>query len=68
MSKTSAPMPAAESRCWRDPISPETGATVLSLTAEFSDTDPMVESASQPLHLRVMQLLALQSSGTRRFC
>jgi hypothetical protein len=68
MSKTSAPMPAAESRCWRDPISPETGATPLTLTAEFSDTDPMVESASQPLHLRVMRLLALQSSGTRRFC
>jgi hypothetical protein len=31
------------SRCWRDVISPETGATVLSLVAETPD--PMVELA-----------------------
>jgi hypothetical protein len=32
-------------RCWRDRISPKTGATVLNLAPEFSDTDPQVELA-----------------------
>ena len=45
MSTTSAPMPAVGARCWRDRISPETGATVLNLAPEFSDTDPLVELA-----------------------
>jgi hypothetical protein len=45
MSTTSAPPPAIGSRCWRDLISPETGATVLNLAADNSDTDPMVELA-----------------------
>jgi hypothetical protein len=45
MSTTSATVPAVGSRCWRDRISPETGATLLSLAAEFSDTDPLVELA-----------------------
>jgi len=38
-------MPAVESRCWHDRISPETGSTVLSLATEISDTDPLVEMA-----------------------
>jgi hypothetical protein len=42
---TSATLPAIGSRCWRDLISPETGATVLNLAAETIDTDPMVELA-----------------------
>ena len=33
------------SRCWRDLISPESGATVLSLGGDSSDADPMVELA-----------------------
>jgi hypothetical protein len=45
MSTTSANLPAIGSRCWRDLISPETGATVLNLAADSSDTDPMVELA-----------------------
>ena len=45
MSTTSAILPAIGSRCWRDLISPETGATVLSLAAASSDTDPMLELA-----------------------
>ena len=30
-------------RCWRDLISPSTGAMVLSLPAEMPEDDPMVE-------------------------
>ena len=45
MPDTTTPLPAIGSRCWRDQISPETGATVLNLAPEFSDTDPMVELA-----------------------
>ncbi len=45
MSTTPASIPAVGARCWRDLISPKTGATVLSLAAEFSDTDPLVELA-----------------------
>jgi hypothetical protein len=45
MSRTPATLPAVGSRCWRDLISPETGATVLNLAADSSDTDPMVELA-----------------------
>ena len=45
MSTNPIPLPAIGSRCWRDLISPETGATLLSLAAEFSDTDPLVELA-----------------------
>ena len=44
MSTTPAPLPAMGSRCWRDRISPETGATVLSLDSS-SPEDPMVQSA-----------------------
>jgi hypothetical protein len=43
MSTTSATLPAIGSRCWRDLISTDTGATVLNLAAETSDTDPMME-------------------------
>jgi hypothetical protein len=45
MSTTPASLPAIGSRCWRDQISPETGATVLNLAADSSDADPMVELA-----------------------
>ena len=45
MTDTTTPLPATGARCWRDRISPETGATVLSLATEFSDTDPLVELA-----------------------
>ena len=45
MTATTTPQPAIGARCWRDQISPETGATVLNLAPEFSDTDPMVELA-----------------------
>ena len=45
MNRTPATLPAVGSRCWRDLISPETGATVLNLAADSSDTDPMVELA-----------------------
>jgi hypothetical protein len=43
MPDTTTPLPAIGSRCWRDLISPETGATVLSLAAETPEEDPMVE-------------------------
>lgn len=43
MPDTTTPMPAIGARCWRDQISPETGATVLNLAADSNDTDPMVE-------------------------
>jgi hypothetical protein len=45
MPDTTTPVPAIGSRCWRDQISPETGATVLSLAAETPEDDPMVELA-----------------------
>lgn len=45
MSDTKAPLPVIGSRCWRDLISPESGATVLSLGAETPEDDPMVELA-----------------------
>jgi hypothetical protein len=45
MPDTKAPLPVIGSRCWRDLISPESGATVLSLAAETSKADPMVELA-----------------------
>ncbi|MCP9895524.1 hypothetical protein KBZ20_17325 [Vulcanococcus limneticus Candia 3F8] len=45
MPDTMTPLPAMGSRCWRDQISPETGATVLSLAAETPEDDPMVELA-----------------------
>jgi hypothetical protein len=43
MSTTSASLPVIGARCWRDRISPETGASVLSLAADSHDADPMVE-------------------------
>lgn len=43
MPETTTPLPAIGARCWRDLISPETGATVLSLPAEMPEDDPMVE-------------------------
>ena len=45
MPDTTTLLPAIGSRCWRDLISPETGATVLNLAADSSDADPMVELA-----------------------
>jgi hypothetical protein len=45
MTDTTTPLPAVGARCWRDQISPETGATVLKLATEFSDSDPLVELA-----------------------
>jgi hypothetical protein len=45
MPDTTTPQPAIGVRCWRDRISPETGATVLSLAVECSDTDPLLELA-----------------------
>ncbi len=42
MSMPPAPLPAMGSRCWRDVISPSTGATVLSLDTSSAE-DPMVE-------------------------
>ena len=43
MTDTKAPLPVIGSRCWRDLISPESGATVLSLLPESLNSDPMVE-------------------------
>lgn len=45
MNDTKAPLPVIGSRCWRDLISPESGATVLSLAPESFNADPMVELA-----------------------
>ncbi len=45
MPDTTPPLPAIGARCWRDLISPETGATVLNLVADSTDADPMVELA-----------------------
>ena len=45
MPDTTTPLPAIGARCWGDRISPETGATVLKLATEFSDTDPLLELA-----------------------
>ncbi len=45
MPDTTTLLPAIGSRCWRDLISPETGATVLNLAADSSDADPMLELA-----------------------
>jgi hypothetical protein len=45
MSTTPASLPAIGMRCWRDLISPETGATVLNLAADSSNADPMLELA-----------------------
>ncbi|QVL53419.1 MAG: hypothetical protein KFB97_03230 [Cyanobium sp. M30B3] len=45
MPDTKAPLPAIGARCWRDRISPESGATVLSLAAEIPEDEPIVELA-----------------------
>jgi len=45
MTDTKAPLPVVGSRCWRDLISPESGATVLSLLPESLNSDPMLELA-----------------------
>jgi hypothetical protein len=48
MPDITTPLPAIGARCWRDLISPDTGATVLNLaavSAESSETDPMLELA-----------------------
>ena len=45
MADTTKPLPVIGSRCWRDLISPESGATVISLAAETPEEDPMVELA-----------------------
>ena len=44
MTDTKAPL-VIGSRCWRDLISPESGATVLSLAPESLNADPMLELA-----------------------
>jgi hypothetical protein len=45
MPDTKTPVPAIGSRCWRDQISSENGATVLSLAAGTPEDDPMMELA-----------------------
>ena len=45
MTDTMTPLPVIGLRCWRDLISPESGATVLSLAGDSSETDQMVELA-----------------------
>jgi hypothetical protein len=45
MTDTTTPLQPIGSRCWRDRISPETGATVLKLAAEIPEDDPLVELA-----------------------
>ena len=45
MTDTTTPLPVVGSRCWRDLISPESGATVLSLAGDSSETDQIVELA-----------------------
>jgi len=45
MTDTKAPLPVIGSRCWRDLISTESGATVLSLAPEPPNADPMLELA-----------------------
>jgi hypothetical protein len=45
MTDTTTPLPAIGARCWRDRISPETGATVLNLAAGIIENDPLVELA-----------------------
>lgn len=42
MTTSPTPLPAMGARCWRDVISPETGATVLGLD-NSSPEEPMVE-------------------------
>jgi hypothetical protein len=43
MPDTTTLLPSIGSRCWRDLISPETGATVLSLEMNSRLEEPMVE-------------------------
>jgi len=45
MPDITTPLQAIGARCWRDLISPDTGATVLNLAADGSDTDLMLELA-----------------------
>ncbi len=45
MPDTTTPLPSIGSRCWRDRISPETGAIVLNVATEFSDSDPQLAPA-----------------------
>ncbi len=45
MPDITTPLPAIGARCWRDLISSESGATVLSIGGDSSDADPMVELA-----------------------
>ena len=45
MPETKTALPVIGSRCWRDLISPESGATVLSLGGDSSDAYQMVELA-----------------------
>lgn len=45
MSTTPPNLPAIGVLCWRDRISPETGATVLNLAAAIIDNDPLLELA-----------------------
>ena len=45
MTDTKASQPVIGSRCWRDLISSESGATVLNLPGDSSEDDSMVELA-----------------------
>ena len=45
MTDTTTPLPVVGSRCWRDLISSESGATVLNVAGDSSDADPMLELA-----------------------
>ena len=45
MTDTKAPLPVIGSRCWRDLVCPESGASVLNLAPESLNADPMVELA-----------------------
>jgi len=42
MADTTKPLPAVGSRCWRVLISTESSVTVLSLTAETPEHDPLL--------------------------
>ena len=45
MTDTKAPLPVIGSRCWRDLVCPESGASVLNLAPESLNADPMVALA-----------------------
>ena len=48
MTDTTTPLPVVGSRCWRDLISPESGATVLSVDAGTTQVLPSLSYTGQP--------------------